>query len=196
VVRMVSLSKSWSVPGLKVGWMVADERIGDAFYEHASTSYGGPPSVLSSLVESVALQDRWEIEGREAPTRADHRMLEHPEFITLDELQRDFRTTRDARAQRAMAIKAAREEVACRLGAAGYGVVDAAHSVNVAVVPPKPVESYRAFLDLVGVADVAIYPSVLAFVPQVTMLRVTAAVAPSRLDAGLDRLASVDWARL
>ena len=58
VIRINSLSKSYSVPGLKIGWILASTAFIAEFYEYASTSYGGPPSFFYTLVEVAARLER------------------------------------------------------------------------------------------------------------------------------------------
>lgn len=45
-VSINSYSKAYSVPGLKLGHIIASENFINKFYRHASTSYGSPPSFL------------------------------------------------------------------------------------------------------------------------------------------------------
>lgn len=42
VIRVSSLSKNWSAPGVKAGWIMADAAFIASYYEYASTSFGGP----------------------------------------------------------------------------------------------------------------------------------------------------------
>lgn len=53
VIRMVSLSKKLGIPGCKLGYMVAGEKFISAFYDMASTNYGGPLSVFFLLAEFI-----------------------------------------------------------------------------------------------------------------------------------------------
>lgn len=71
VVRVSSLSKTWSAPGLKAGWLLADSRFIDAYYEYASTSFGGPPSFLYTMVEVLARMERWLLDGLTVPGAAE-----------------------------------------------------------------------------------------------------------------------------
>jgi len=50
VVFVRSLSKQWTAPGLKCGWVRFPDDFINAFYDHASTTYGGPPSIFSLLL--------------------------------------------------------------------------------------------------------------------------------------------------
>ncbi|MBL0388752.1 pyridoxal phosphate-dependent aminotransferase [Tumebacillus sp. ITR2] len=57
VVRVISLSKTHAVPGLKVGYILARTEIIQTFFNVASTSYGAPNSLFYLLLE---LQSRFE----------------------------------------------------------------------------------------------------------------------------------------
>lgn len=46
MILISSYSKTYNIPGLKLGHLVADEHFIDQFYRHASTTYGSPPSFL------------------------------------------------------------------------------------------------------------------------------------------------------
>lgn len=59
VIRIASLSKRLSIPGIKLGWIVASEAVISEYYEYASTMYGGPPSFFYLLVEVAARFQRW-----------------------------------------------------------------------------------------------------------------------------------------
>lgn len=51
---ITSYSKSYAIPGLKLGHVIADKQFIDNFYRHASTSYGSPPSFLYLVASSLA----------------------------------------------------------------------------------------------------------------------------------------------
>lgn len=57
LIRMDSLSKKVSVPGMKLGYFIANEEIISEFYERASTTYGGPSSFFYILQELDARFD-------------------------------------------------------------------------------------------------------------------------------------------
>lgn len=55
VIRLVSPSKKYGIPGMKIGVMIAPETFIHDFYEQASTSYGGPASIFFLLLEMLFL---------------------------------------------------------------------------------------------------------------------------------------------
>ncbi|MBP6858848.1 MAG: aminotransferase class I/II-fold pyridoxal phosphate-dependent enzyme [Candidatus Pacebacteria bacterium] len=53
VIRIVSLSKKYSIPGCKIGYMLADNKFISQYYDYASMRYGGPLSVFFLLSEFI-----------------------------------------------------------------------------------------------------------------------------------------------
>lgn len=53
VIRTVSLSKKYGVPGCKLGFMISSNKFIHHFYDCASTNYGGPLSVFFLLCEFI-----------------------------------------------------------------------------------------------------------------------------------------------
>lgn len=57
-----SYSKSYNIPGLKLGHLLADKNFVSEFYRHASTTYGSPPSFLYLTATAIALFEKAERE--------------------------------------------------------------------------------------------------------------------------------------
>ena len=55
VVRIVSPSKKYGIPGMKVGFLIADPEFIKSYYEEASSGYGGPASIFFLLLEMLML---------------------------------------------------------------------------------------------------------------------------------------------
>lgn len=53
VIRIVSLSKKYSIPGCKIGYMLADSKFISQYYDYASMHYGGPLSIFFLLSEFI-----------------------------------------------------------------------------------------------------------------------------------------------
>jgi len=51
IIRIVSLSKKYGIPGCKLGYMISSDKFIHHFYDCASTNYGGPLSVFFLLCE-------------------------------------------------------------------------------------------------------------------------------------------------
>lgn len=55
VIRLISTSKKYGIPGCKIGLIVADEEFMSKYYDYASTYYGGPLSSYFMLIEFLLL---------------------------------------------------------------------------------------------------------------------------------------------
>lgn len=53
VIRIVSLSKKYGIPGCKLGFMISSNKFIHHFYDCASTNYGGPLSIFFLLSEFI-----------------------------------------------------------------------------------------------------------------------------------------------
>jgi aspartate/methionine/tyrosine aminotransferase len=191
VIRLVSLSKSFSVPGLKLGWIVSSPEVGRGFYEYASTSYGGPPSVFALFLEVLARFERWLVEDVCEPTAVQLRELDGHYGVRLDDLRRAFAGYRDERERTERGIVASRQWTEATLAAAGADVVAADHSINVTMRVPGAVDSYEWFRRTLHRTGVAVYPGYLNFLFDDACVRLTSAAAPDVLREGVARLSSI-----
>jgi aspartate/methionine/tyrosine aminotransferase len=55
VIRLVSPSKKYGIPGMKIGILIADTSFIQDYYEEASSGYGGPASIFFLLIELLML---------------------------------------------------------------------------------------------------------------------------------------------
>lgn len=55
VIRLVSPSKKYGIPGMKIGVLIADKSFIQDYYEEASSGYGGPASIFFLLIEFLML---------------------------------------------------------------------------------------------------------------------------------------------
>jgi aspartate/methionine/tyrosine aminotransferase len=53
VIRVVSFSKKFGIPGMKLGFMLASKEYLSKYYDWASSNYGGPPSIFFLLIEFI-----------------------------------------------------------------------------------------------------------------------------------------------
>jgi aspartate/methionine/tyrosine aminotransferase len=192
VVRLVSLSKSFSVPGLKLGWLMADAGFVSEFYEYASTSYGSPPSVFYLFIEVMARLERWRREGRErlGPEQlAEFEPVYGLTLRVLDEVYQDYcreRTWRDT------TLVDLREATVARLRTLGFEVVQPTHSINAAVRPPGCDDGYRWFRSTLARVGVAAYPGTLNACLGGGWVRMTTARHPNVIDEAIRRLSRVN----
>ena len=188
VVRVSSLSKAWAAPGLKIGWITADERFISEYYEYASTSFGGPPSFFYTVVEFLAVMERWLIEGVDEPGAGDLAGFESSYALDLDRLTGAYRSYKQDRLGREQSLTVLRDAAVARLTDAGALVHRPHYSINAAVELPGWDDSYRCFRDLLREAGVSVYPGILNFCFSGNVCRVTTSRDWPELSAALDRL--------
>ncbi|MEU6259170.1 pyridoxal phosphate-dependent aminotransferase [Streptomyces sp. NPDC047043] len=188
VVRVSSLSKNWSAPGLKVGWLLASSAFIDEYYEYASSSYGGPPSFFYTAVEVLARMERWRLEGRETVGPAELAEYESGYGLTVDGLGAAYRSYADERAERELTLCRTRDEVTRRLLLPDTDVTAARYSINLAVGLRGYRDSYLAFRDLLDRQNVSVFPGLLTFCLSGGLVRVTTARRWSELTHALSRM--------
>ncbi|MGH3185678.1 MAG: pyridoxal phosphate-dependent aminotransferase [Streptosporangiaceae bacterium] len=191
VVRVSSLSKTWSAPGLKVGWILADCRFVEAYYEYASTSFGGPPSFFYTMVEVLARMERWVITGIDRPGPTELAEFEDSYGIDLVGLAAAYRAYRLDRLAREQELTMTRAAVVSRLAGVPTDVVRPRYSINVAVTFPGYDDSYLCFRDLLRRTGVSVYPGILNFCLSGGVVRITTARRWADLSRALARFQSL-----
>ncbi len=190
VVRVSSVSKAWSAPGLKIGWILADPGFIADYYEYASTTFGGPPSFFYTMVEVLARMERWLITGIQAPGIAEANEFEAAYRLNLPRLQAAYASYRHERIGREKALKVLRDATVARLAGASTLVVPPRYSINVTIEFTAWDDSYRCFRDLLRETGVAVYPGILAFCFSGGNIRVTTAREWKDLSAAFSRINS------
>jgi aspartate/methionine/tyrosine aminotransferase len=188
VIRISSLSKNFSVPGLKVGWLLGSANFIADFYEYASTTYGGPPSFYYTLVEVVARFERLLLRGTEPGP--EHLAEFDPGYgITRAALAAAVREFCDHRRWRHETLVGLRNYASSVLLDAGAEVVTAKHSMNVAArLPTLADDGYLAFRDLLRETGTSVLPGLLTFCLGGGWIRVTTARDPALLVESLRRI--------
>lgn len=162
VIRVSSLSKAWSVPGLKIGWILADAAFIDEYYEFASTTFGGPPSFFYTLVEMLTRMELWLITGVE-PSAAEINEFERTYGLRVPALAAAFASYRDERSARDAALRTLRDAAVSGLAAAGASVLPPRYSINLTVEFPGYRDSYVCFREILRDCGVSVFPGVLMF---------------------------------
>lgn len=188
VISLRSLSKRWAAPGLKAGWMVGSKDFLELYYHHASTTYGGPGSLLYLMLEMFALFEAVYLSGVDLGEQRGHLRREYGVATTrLDTALADYLHM----AQRMAELVVARREHATeRLRSAGIPVLTADYSINVtARLGDMP--SYALYRRLVAEAGVSVLPGLLTMSDSRGVVRLSPCLNESVLNDGLDRL--VAW---
>lgn len=188
VVRVSSLSKNWSAPGLKIGWLIAATSFIDDYYEYASSTFGGPPSFFYTAVEVLARMERWRIEGVDTIGREHLAEFEESYGLALADLERAYGCYIDHRVAREHELVHLRDVSTRRLRASGSEVTSARYSINLALTVPGSEHSYVAFRELLCQDGVAVFPGLLTYCLDDSLVRITTARPWSILGPALDRI--------
>ncbi len=188
VIRVSSISKTWSAPGLKVGWFLADAALIADYYEFASTTFGGPPSYFYTLVEVLARMERWLESGIVVPGNAELQEFEGGYGVGLADLQVAFESYRVERLKRAEILEDLREATLSGLADAGATSITPRYSINVTTQFPGYDDSYLCFRRLLADSNVSVFPGLLTFCLSGGLCRVTAARGWTDLSQALKRL--------
>lgn len=190
VIRVQSLSKQWAAPGIKCGWIQAPERFIDAFYCHASTTYGGPPSIFALLLEVYARFEAFRREGvSDSAGLGRHFTREYG--LSADTLQRGFDHYIADQADFDARVRANRQIACERLTAAGIETVAPDYSINVLCRHGR-LPDFANYRELLREFNVAVFPGTLCMLPGPGVFRISPCLETSVLEEGLQRLEA--WA--
>ncbi len=191
VVRIASVSKSWAAPGFKAGWIVGDAAVIAEYYEFASTTYGGPPSLLYLFIEVMARLERWLLEGLDCPGPSEFMEFEPHLGLTPSRLETAYSVYRGDRRGAEAGLLALRDVSVGLMQDLGAEVMVPRFSVNAAVRFPGWRDSYVCYRDILAQTGVSFLPGILTFCFSGAIMRMTTArTAPDLRDAA-DRLAGL-----
>jgi len=190
VIRVSSISKAWSAPGLKIGWILADSRFIADYYEYASTTFGGPPSFFYTVVEVLARMERWLITGVQVPGASEVNEFEPSYQLNAKRLQAAYISYRNDRIAREKALETMRDATIAGLAQIPASIVLPRYSINIAIELPGWDDSYKCFRDLLYQTGVAVFPGILAFCFSGGIVRVTTARPWADVSSAVARLNS------
>jgi aspartate/methionine/tyrosine aminotransferase len=186
VIRVTSLSKDMSVPGLKAGWLVGHPDFISEWYEYASTSMGGPPSVFYLLLEAAARFESWRLGGVEDPRDLVSEWSEYD--VPPDLLAIAYGDYLRQRLRRERILGSHRDWIVGGLVELGYEVVPAGYSINVAASPPGAETSYGWWARTLDATSVSVYPGILSFCFDDRWVRLTSSIPAEALSKAISRL--------
>lgn len=188
VISVRSLSKRWAAPGLKAGWIVASQDFTESFYAHASTTYGGPSSLLYLLLEMFGRFESAMLSGLSGQLEPSCKVMTS-EFASMpaERLLHGFADYSAGTVAFDQRVRSSRAMVETVLGAAGVEVFTPEYSNNVLVrIGEEP--SYVLYRRLVAGVGVSVYPSILALAGAPGMIRLSPCIDEPELLDGLSRL--------
>ncbi|NTU98892.1 pyridoxal phosphate-dependent aminotransferase [Candidatus Falkowbacteria bacterium] len=194
LIRLESLSKKISVPGMKLGYFVADAALVSKFYERASTCYGGPASFFYLLQEFEARFHAFSLQGIENLGHDELKLFDHNYRLSMSWLQTlydDYRLNRyyyskKIESQRAYAIQTLRSHMPALVSE----IIVPETGINVFVRLNLPSDSYGFFRKLLLKKRVAVFPGICSGVDGGAWVRITVGVSKETLIKGLEGLIS------
>ncbi|MEU4845943.1 pyridoxal phosphate-dependent aminotransferase [Streptomyces gilvosporeus] len=190
VIRICGNPHIWQPQAVESGWIVADRAFIADYYEYASTSFGGPPSLLYTAIEVTARMERWLISGTDRIGPAEAAEFEPGYRLCRTPLQRAYDRYRLERHSRQTTLMALRDATAHHLSHMA-AVTRPRCSVNLLLTTRRCDDSYRLATELLRKTGVATYPGILDFCFAGGTLRITTAKQRTHLATALSRLRPV-----
>ncbi|MFO0826144.1 MAG: aminotransferase class I/II-fold pyridoxal phosphate-dependent enzyme [Gemmataceae bacterium] len=186
-IRLVSPSKKYGNPGMKMGYLLAPEPFLRGYYDRVSTFLGGPPSLLFLLAEFLYLFETVQRTGAVASLAAlaGRYRIDEAEVLQLFD---DARATTAANRQ----TYATNRRVLERWVVENADLVHHAHihdGINVLIEPKTPLAAYDLFTALIQEKRVSIFPGRCLGDPSDRLCRVTILESTADLQDGLQHLA-------
>ncbi len=188
VIRVASLSKTHSVPGMKLGWIVAHPDFIRGYYEYASTTYGGPPSLFYLLIEMAARFDQWDALGLQALPDEAHALFERSYGYSQTQIASEFADYVDYRRDLERRVVEARDAACASLSSSPCRPTAATHSINLSFRVADCHGSYAWFRRCLAATNVSCFPGILNFDFRDDSMRVTVGRGPAEVADGLQRI--------
>lgn len=188
VIRIKSLSKDFSVPGFKLGWVLGNEGLMKKFYEFASSNYGGPQSFFYLLIEIIARMERWKLENIVDLTRQHLLEFEEHYGLSLSNLDKAYKHYKFSRFKRHNLVRGCIGKVTSIMKQNHIDFINPTNSINLTITPNKWHDSYHAFRDILYSTSISIYPGILTFILKGDMCRISPVIDNKLLDQSLVKL--------
>ncbi len=184
---MESMSKKISVPGMKIGYFLAEKEFIDDFYEYASTYYGGPISFFYLLLEFDSMFTAYYLEGKEKITEEDILYYEDTYDLNVEWLQASYENYVNSLEFNHRIIEMQRE-ICCIILAKTPRVkkiIKPKTGVNVFVLIDYDKTSYQFYEELIQSKGVAIFPGICCGLDKGCWIRITISGEYSKLVKGV-----------
>lgn len=191
VIRISSLSKKWAVPGLKIGWFIANKNFIKKFYEFASTTYGGPPSFYFTLLEFLARMESWLLQGVDELVPKDAELFNEDYNIKLDKLQKAYTNYKDHRIARQHELYNLKGISLNNLANSNAKFIMPNYSINIGLEYSGYKDSYSCFREILHEKSVSFYPGILNFCMSGSLLRMTFTRPVEEIKESLQRISNI-----
>ncbi|NOQ71179.1 MAG: aminotransferase class I/II-fold pyridoxal phosphate-dependent enzyme [Crocinitomix sp.] len=188
VIRVSSLSKPWSAPGVKCGWFIADESFVKDYYEHASSTYGGPPSIYYTMIEFLAKMEAWINQGVELPEMKHVLEFDSSYNLNLGLIQNAYLNYKAERNEVKQELNCQRDTTVSKFGQMPVNIIQPKYSINMALEFPQYNDSYLCFREVLHDTSVSMYPGILNFCFTGAVERITIARPWEDISKASDRI--------
>lgn len=188
VIRVVSSSKKYGNPGMKMGYMLAPTWFMRNYYEQASTSYGGPPSLLFVSSEFMFQFEHSNVTGdKQGLARlAERYRVPEPQ---IEALFSDFLETLEQNQGVYRANRSSFEEwIAAKSEL--FAATHVFQGINFFVKPDRAQKCYPMFENLVREEGVSVFPSICMGDMTDSMCRITVLETREHVREGLKKFAN------
>lgn len=191
VIRIVSLSKKYGVPGCKLGFMVSSNKFIHHFYDCASTNYGGPLSVFFLLCEFIYQFEFIHYSGvsLENGLKSLYSNYGIP-LAKLEYLYKDFENTLERNRRKLSNNRKTLKKWAEKNSSIINQVYDFG-GINVFIKLKSNTKAYPIFLKAITEEKLSIMPSSCLGDENDSMFRITLLEKTNNLKVGLDKLTKV-----
>ena len=182
LIVLSSYSKMYNIPGLKLGYILADKSFIDKFYQHASTTYGSPPSFLYYTASLTAFYEMAFLQNKRMALPVELKGKSSDNSILLKEFK-IWRKTIELHSEfQKFAILRLIKHFKLERFSEIFGLKDASPNMIISIKNSRQT-AYEIFLRILTECDVSVIP-IECFVPPSdwpTDLRFTSAIEPKVL---------------
>lgn len=184
VIRVITPSKKYGIPGMKTGLMTGSKKFMEAYYDQASTNYGGPSSIFFLMQEFLYQFEHSLFTGTTEGVYRLGKKYDVDEH-TMHDLYMDFiRTVAENKGTFESNKRILREWMDKNIGL--FKKNHNMQGINCLLEPKAPLKGYELFEELITTHNVSVLPSSCLGDKSDSMFRVTVLEERSRIIKGLE----------
>ncbi len=186
LIVLSSYSKTYNIPGLKLGHILADSSFIDKFYRHASTTYGSPPSFLYYTASLIAFYEKASLQAKAVSLPEELKNKISQKTILLEEFK-IWKETVDLHAKfQKFVLLSLIKHFKLEKFVDVFGLNDISPNTTIRLKKSEQT-AYELFLEILNNCNISVIP-IECFIPPANWpadLRFTLAVEPSVLITSL-----------
>lgn len=187
-IRVVSTSKKYGNPGMKFGFMLGPKQFINTYYEYASTSYGGPPSLLFLSAEFLYQFEHTLVTG---DMQGLDRLCQEYRISQecMDDLFKNFEQAIEFNHQTYKKHRA----IFLRWISENSDLIRKSHifqGINFFIEPDINISNYEFFLNLIQSKNVSVLPGICLGDMSDTMCRISILECQGDISEGLQKIST------